>query len=48
MSCKHFDPFSPGCKAFDNIPESIISGINKHKKPIDGQNGDFVYTKRED
>ncbi len=31
------------CKAFDLIPDDIISGENDHSQVIKGQKGDFVF-----
>ncbi len=44
--CKHFnfddlDGFS--CSAFDVIPDIILSGKNKHTKPLPGQGNDIVF-----
>jgi hypothetical protein len=32
------------CKAFDRIPDEIISGKNNHNKIIEGQKGEYVFT----
>lgn len=36
------------CKAFEVIPDEILFGENDHSKPLPGQKGDFVFTKKED
>jgi hypothetical protein len=45
FKCKHFNDISGGCLAFsDGIPESITSGLSKHKKPSTGQKNNIVFT----
>lgn len=34
------------CKAFDVIPDIILFGKNKHKKPLLNQKNDLVYKKK--
>ena len=47
--CKHFNPFEKsGCDAFEDIPDVILSGENKHDKPLPGQKNNIVFEKRED
>ena len=41
--CKHSNPFLPGCKAFDQIPEEILSGKNKHKTPLPHQKNNITF-----
>lgn len=43
LKCKHFNQFGGGCKAFEDIPDEIVNGLNKHEKPIKGQKGTFVF-----
>jgi len=43
LKCKHFNQFGIGCKAFDDIPENVVNGMNKHTKPIKGQRGKYVF-----
>jgi len=43
FKCKHSDPYSAGCKAFENIPEEILSGKNDHKKPLKDQKNKIVF-----
>jgi len=31
------------CKAFQTIPDSILSGENNHSKIIEGQKGEFLF-----
>lgn len=44
--CKHFirdeKPFFH-CKAFEIIPKEILSGDNKHTKPLADQKNDIAY-----
>ena len=45
-NCKHYHrknmkKFS--CKAFDNIPNSILLGNNQHTKPLPNQGNDIVF-----
>ena len=45
LSCKWFNAFGVGCKAFpEGIPLEITEGEIEHNEVIDGQVGDFVYT----
>jgi Zn finger protein HypA/HybF involved in hydrogenase expression len=44
--CKHFhreNMKTVSCDAFDSIPKEILSGDNKHTKPIEGQKNKIVY-----
>jgi len=41
FKCKNLT--SKGCLAFDNIPEEIISGKNKHNKPLKNQINNIVF-----
>lgn len=41
FKCKNLT--SKGCLAFENIPDKIISGKNKHKKPLKGQKNNIVF-----
>lgn len=43
FKCKHFNEFKSGCAAFDEIPETIISGLNDHSKPLTGQKNNIVF-----
>ena len=43
FKCKYLNEDSSGCAAFDEIPESITSGINKHNKPLRGQKNKIVF-----
>ena len=45
FECKHFEEFSPGCRAFKEIPKEITSGKNKHVKPLKNQENDIVFEK---
>ena len=46
-NCKHYHrkknmkKFS--CDAFANIPDSILSGVNQHSKPLPNQGNDIVF-----
>jgi len=31
------------CKAFNTIPDEILTGKNNHSKPLPFQKGDFVF-----
>lgn len=42
FKCKHFNVFG-GCKAFQDIPEEILSGENDHSKPLKNQKNDIVF-----
>jgi len=49
--CKHYYRANHvgnlyACKAFKKIPDSILSGKNSHRKPVDGDNG-IQYEKKE-
>lgn len=35
------------CKAFDEIPDSILFGDNDHSKPLKNQGNNFVFEKKE-
>ena len=48
--CKHFTPGEGGCKAFPmddhgngGIPEVILSGKNRHTKPLNDQGNRIVF-----
>lgn len=44
--CKHFRALSGGCDAFPNeIPDEIVSGENKHSKPLPKQKNKIVFEK---
>ena len=44
LSCKWFDAFGVGCKAFpEGIPLEITEGEIEHNEVIDGQVGNYVY-----
>jgi hypothetical protein len=46
FSCKHFLVF--GCDAFpDGIPDIILSGKNKHNRPLPDQGNKIVYEKKD-
>ena len=42
--CEHFKGFGE-CKAFKDIPDDILDGINNHSKVIKGQIGNYVFKK---
>ena len=42
FKCKNFDAIT-GCKAFEDIPESVLSGENDHKTPLRGQKNKIVF-----
>lgn len=42
----NFDKFT--CKAFDVIPDEILSGFNKHSKPLPGQKNNIVFEPKTD
>ena len=43
--CKFLNWSSYTCEAFPNgIPDSLLSGKQKHDKPIQGQKGNTVFT----
>lgn len=44
FKCRHFDAIGGGCKAFDEIPQAITSGVNKHETPLIGQKNNIVFT----
>lgn len=44
-NCKNKYKNEPGCKAFDVIPNEILSGENKHTKPLEDQSNDIVFEK---
>jgi len=45
INCKHRidDTKKMWCKAFDEIPEIIISGESDHSEPLPEQDNDIVY-----
>lgn len=45
LNCKHYEkPNGYGCRAFpEGIPYSFPPN-NKHDKPLEGQEGDYIYT----
>lgn len=43
--CKHLLMF--GCKAFEDIPEEILSNEVKHDRVKKGQKGKFIFTPKE-
>ena len=45
FTCKHYDDFGMGCKAFPKgIPDEILQ-FNKHDKPLPNQGNNIVYEK---
>lgn len=42
INCKHHLQ-SNKCKAFDEIPKSILIGIDKHKKPYNSQKNRLTF-----
>ena len=44
-SCKNFIS-GEKCKAFDFIPDMILTGENNHSKPLDGQENDIVLDRK--
>jgi len=49
QECKHFDLYSPSCKAFPNgIIENILNGSFDHTKKHSDQGNDIVFEKREE
>jgi hypothetical protein len=48
FSCKHFDIETSTCPAFNgDIPDEIILGDNKHKKPLPDQKNDIVFERKD-
>jgi hypothetical protein len=41
--CKHNRPIFGGCDAFDEIPDEILSGKNKHTTPLPNQNNNITF-----
>ena len=41
--CNHFTPLKGGCKAFNDIPNEILSGENDHSKPLKDQKNEIVF-----
>lgn len=51
IKCKHCESngFNLFCKAFeDGVPDVILSGENKHLKPLQGQNNSTVFEPKKD
>ena len=48
FKCKHWRGILGGCNAFDEIPDEITSGENKHSKPLPEQENDLVFEPIED
>lgn len=47
LNCRHFLPFSGGCKAYpDNIPQKFLDGEPHNEVEVD-QVGTFVFTEGE-
>ncbi len=44
-SCIHKDELDWSCKAFDKIPDIILTGENDHSKPLPEQKNDIVFEK---
>lgn len=48
LTCKHLRTISGGCDAFPgDIPDEIVGGWNKHRKPLPGQKNNIVYEEGE-
>ena len=45
FKCKHYDEIEGNCEAFKEIPSSILSGKNKHDKPLLKQKNKIVFEK---
>jgi hypothetical protein len=41
--CKHNRILFGGCDAFDEIPDEILSGKNKHEKPLTNQKNNITF-----
>ncbi len=49
QKCKHFDSYSPSCKAFPKgIPRKILDGKFDHRKKFPGQDNNIVFEKRKE
>ena len=47
-TCKHFHADDYYCRAFpDGIPDSILSGKQKHDNVLKSQVGEYVYIEKE-
>ena len=48
FKCKHFDFINGGCTAFpDGIPDAITSGENEHSRPLNEQENNIVFQKKD-
>ncbi len=44
ITCKHFiDDKAWGCKAFDFIPDEVLTNKVIHDHKLEGQKGNFIY-----
>lgn len=49
FNCEHFSDDVLGCKAFpEGIPNAILNGNNKHKKPLRGQKNELTFKRKKD
>jgi len=45
INCKNLNKSQKiyNCKAFNNIPDEIITGANNHSTPLEGQDNSIVF-----
>lgn len=43
IDCKNYNLDKGNCKAFEEIPDEIYLGDNKHTKPLKGQKNNIVF-----
>ena len=49
QECKHFDLYSPSCKAFPKgIPEGILNGKFDHTEKYPDQDNDITFEERKE
>jgi hypothetical protein len=46
FKCKHFNEVLSNCAAFEEIPNSIIYGVNDHSQPLRDQKNKIVFEQK--